>query len=124
MAGAAGPEPVAVGFEAGFPFRFQRKGGERLLRSVFHGWNAEGTLFFGARFRDPDPTYWFRCVSEFEAGRESQPLGWGERFDAINPGGPFPAVILGDFSDREQFGRPGLHQEALEVVNSLAVTTT
>jgi len=106
VAGPSGAESVTVGFEVGFPFRFQRKGCERLLRSGFHCWDTEGSLFFGAGFGDPNPAHGLGLVSEAEDGGKAKSLRWGEGFDPIHPSGSLTLVILCHLSDGEDPRRP------------------
>jgi len=43
---------------------------------------------------------------------------------AIDPCRPFPAIVLGDSSDREELGGPGVHHQALEFANCWNIATT
>jgi hypothetical protein len=50
------PEPVTVGFKAGFPFRFERQFDQGLFRPVTQDGDAKRSSFVWiTRFRDVDP---------------------------------------------------------------------
>ncbi len=45
------------------------------------------------------------------------PLRWGEGFHAVHARGFLALVVLGHFPNGDTFGRPGFHQEALELMD-------
>jgi hypothetical protein len=52
-----------------------------------------------------------------------EPLRGREAFHPVHASGLLAPVILGDASNGDQSGRPGLHQEALKAVDCLDVPT-
>src|SRR5262249_40157600 len=52
------------------------------------------------------------------------PLGWGEGFDPVHPGGLLAAVVLRDPADREVPRRPRREDQALELVDRAVIATT
>ena len=65
-----------------------------------------------------------RLGGQRQAFRQVEPLAGREGFHPIDPGGPFPPVVLRDLPYRQVAGRPGPHQQSLESVDGLDIATT
>ena len=79
MGGAPRSEPVRMGFELGFPLRFQRQRDQGLPGAIRHGGNAQWTLFRSSGLRDIDATDGRGLAREVPEGRgPRQPFGGTE----------------------------------------------
>ena len=108
VGGATGTEAVAVGCECGFPFWFQRQFHQSLQGSVMQRWNTSRALLIRPALRSPHPPEGLAVRPPPQVVSQSESLGRVEGFDAINPRGVLPVLVVGDPADCQELGSPRL----------------
>jgi hypothetical protein len=99
VAGAAWSKPVAIGLESGFPFGFQCELDQSLTCAIRQRGNAEGPLFIGSGFWDPDPTDGLWLGIQVEGGNQVEPLFGFNGSNAIDSGSVLALIVLGHSAD-------------------------
>jgi len=125
VAGASRTEPETVRLETSFPFGFQGKPRQRLSGAVVQGRDAKRSLFRrGARFGNPDPANGACPQMRRQASGQIHSLVGDEALDPVYASSFLTPVVLCHFADGEASGRPGPHQESLQMVDGRDVTST
>jgi hypothetical protein len=109
--------------QLGFPFGLQSLAHERLSCPIRLGGNAQRPFVGRAAFGYPGASERGGLALKTESLGKCQALWWGERLDPINARCPFPAVILGYATHREQPCIPRLQQQFLELASCPDIST-
>jgi len=90
------PEPVTVGFKAGFPLWFEGQFDQGLFGPVSHdGYSKRSSFVWIAGFRDVDPADGCGSQTEIEQlFHHPHPLTWRETGYPIHAGGVLSPIVL------------------------------